>query len=533
MKKIISVILAISLLIGMGVLFGVEAEAVSLSEKKVNLIIGENTYIYLEGADSKKVEWSSDENKIATVKSGVIKGISAGKTTITAKYKGKSYKCTVNVTYYRIDRESSSVMVGNRLQLDLVGYSGARTWTSSDTSVATVSKDGILRGISAGKAKISVNFKKSSTISFNVTVKDYNFPVTASKTAYIKLGAEGSYNKEADGIPTKYITSKTKIKSIIKYADGLKYEFVEPSEAEEIAAKGYALGKENTVPEELIFYDADGGELGRFETALVDAVENNDEKILGYFHYNQKCYRVKDSSNLMNEIYDWKSHKELKDIAEKYFKEKYGKRIYKTITSEFSYNKDHPDYKTTNGISFIADYNCSGTSTADYITIYIDPRTGKVKGSEELSDDIAPEESDSNAGRITVRNTRTGVTYTSNDNGKTWTNGNKPPIYAYAAKTQVSQKNGKAKFVIVNNSQDTIAFTTDGEIEKNGNSLYHVGEQIRQLIGPGNTYEVIQYFSLYNYDFNIGRVDSIITKGEYNYNVKAGGYEITVTFEIV
>lgn len=533
MKKIISVILAISLLIGMGMLFGVEAEAVSLSEEKVNLIIGENTYIYLDGADSSKVEWSSAEKKIATVKSGVIKGISAGKTTITAKYRNKTYKCTVNVTYYRIDRESSSVMVGNRLELDLVGYSGERTWKSSDTSIATVSKDGILRGVSAGKAKISVNFKKGYTLSFNVTVKDYNFPVTASKTAYIKLGAEGYYNSKADGIPTKYITSKTKIKNIIKYADGLKYEFVEPSEAEEIAAKGYALGNENTVPETLTFFDADGDELGRFETALVDAVENNGENILGYFYYNQKCYRVKGTSNLMNEIYGWKTHEELTAIAEKYFKEKYGKRTYRTITTEFSYKKDHPDYKTTNGISFLADYNCSGTSTADYITIYIDPKTGKVKGSEELSDEIAPEVSKSNAGKITVRNTRTGVTYSSNDNGKSWANGSKPPIYAYAAKTQVSLEDGKAKFVIVNNSQDTIAFTTDGSIGKNGNSLYHVGEYIRQMIGVGKTYDVIQYFSSYNYDFNIGRVNNVVSKGEYEYVVKAGGYEITVTFEVV
>ncbi len=533
MKKIISVILAVSLLIGMGVLFGVEAEAVSLSEEKVNLIIGENTYIYLDGADSSKVEWSSAEKKIATVKSGVIKGISAGKTTITAKYRNKTYKCTVNVTYYRIDRESSSVMVGNRLELDLIGYSGERTWKSSDTSVATVSKDGILRGVSAGTAKISVNFKKSSTISFNVTVKDYNFPVTASKTAYIKLGAEGYYNSEADGIPTKYITSKTKIKNIIKYADSLKYEFVEPSEAEKIAAKGYALGNENTVPEVLAFYDADGGELGRFETALVDAVENNGDKILGYFHYNQKCYRVKGTSNLMNEIYGWKTHKELTAIAEKYFKEKYGKRTYRTITSEFSYKKDHPDYKTTNGISFLADYNCSNTSTAYYITIYIDPKTGKVKGSEELSDEIAPEVSKNNAGKITVRNTRTGVTYTSNDNGKTWTNGSKPPVYAYAANTQVPQKNGKAKFIIVNNSNEAIAFTTDGAIGTYNRPLYHVGDYIRQLIDPGSTYEVIQYFSSYNYNFNLGTPDTVINKGEYEYTVKAGGYEITVTFEIV
>ena len=72
MKKIISVILAVSLLIGMGVLFGVDAEAVSLSTKSVKLVIGETQLILLDGADSKKVEWTSGNEKIADVENGVI-----------------------------------------------------------------------------------------------------------------------------------------------------------------------------------------------------------------------------------------------------------------------------------------------------------------------------------------------------------------------------------------------------------------------------------------------------------------------------
>ncbi len=38
-------------------------------------------------------------------------------------------------------------MVGNRLKLRLVGWSGERIWSSSDESIATVSSDGVVRGI--------------------------------------------------------------------------------------------------------------------------------------------------------------------------------------------------------------------------------------------------------------------------------------------------------------------------------------------------------------------------------------------------
>lgn len=392
MKKIISVILAVSLLIGMGVLFGIDAEAVSLSTKSVKLVIGETQLILLDGADSKKVEWTSGNEKIADVENGVIKGIKTGKTTVTAKYKGKKYKCNVTVSEFRIARESSSVMVGNRLQLDLVGFSGTRTWISSDESVATVSENGILRGVSKGTAKISVKFKKNKTIhtlSFNVTVKDFSFPVTASKTAYIELSSEGAYGSDVKYFPviTKYITDKSEIKNIIKYADSLEYEFIEPDEAEAIAAEGYSRNMVNTVSETLVFYNGGGKEIGRFETALIDSIRNKTENILGYFHYNQKCYRVKGTSNLMNEIYGWKTHEQLSDAAAEIFESEYGNRKYEKINSTFSYTTYAPDAETRDGIVFRADYDCwENDCESEYISIYLDPVTGEQTGyTDELA----------------------------------------------------------------------------------------------------------------------------------------------------
>lgn len=388
MKKIISVILAVAMLIGMGAVLGIEAEAVSLSAKSVKLVVGEEEFIFLNGADSGKIEWSTSDKTVATVDDGVIKGVNKGKATVTAKYKKKTYKCSVTVSEYRIERESSSVMVGNRLQLDLIGWNGERTWISSDEDIATVTKDGIVRGVSAGKAKISVKIKKDGSIyttSFTLTVNPLNFPVTASKTAYIKLSTEGAYGKNAKYFPiaTKYIIDKKEIKSVLSYANELSYSFVEPEDMEEIIAEGYTLGKEYTAPESLIFYDASGNEIGRFETALIDSAEGRTENILGYFRYNQKYYKVNGTSNLINEIYGWKTNEELYAAAEEYFEDKFGKRRFENLTSDFYYTGDHPDYKTGDGISFRTDYGYSG----GFISIYFDPVTGEAVGWEELSDD--------------------------------------------------------------------------------------------------------------------------------------------------
>ena len=164
MKKIISILLAVSILFGFGWVMSTDAEAVSLSTKTVKLIVGEEEFVFLEGAKTDSVKWSSSDKKVATVTDGVIKGLSEGTATVTASYKNKSYKCKVTVSQYRIDRDSSTVMVGNRLKLNLVGWSGNRSWRTSDKSVATVSEDGILRGVSEGTATISVADKIGDNI---------------------------------------------------------------------------------------------------------------------------------------------------------------------------------------------------------------------------------------------------------------------------------------------------------------------------------------------------------------------------------
>ncbi len=70
---------------------------VKLNRKKVTLKIGEKIKLKLKNAKAKKVKWKSSNKKIATVKKGVVKAKRPGKVKITAKYKKKKYKATVNI----------------------------------------------------------------------------------------------------------------------------------------------------------------------------------------------------------------------------------------------------------------------------------------------------------------------------------------------------------------------------------------------------------------------------------------------------
>ena len=70
-------------------------KTIGFTHKNLVMTPGETETIKLRGATAKKVRWSSSNKKAATVSKGKIKARKAGKTTITARYKNKKYKCKV------------------------------------------------------------------------------------------------------------------------------------------------------------------------------------------------------------------------------------------------------------------------------------------------------------------------------------------------------------------------------------------------------------------------------------------------------
>jgi hypothetical protein len=119
-------------------------------------------------ATNKALEWTTSDEKVATVINGIVKGVSAGKATITATAKdGSGVVCQAEVTVTEtfvegitFDKTQYEVEEGAYVTIvATITPSNASTktleWTSSDKAVATVDENGKVRGISAGKATIT------------------------------------------------------------------------------------------------------------------------------------------------------------------------------------------------------------------------------------------------------------------------------------------------------------------------------------------------------------------------------------------
>ncbi|UZW15011.1 Ig-like domain-containing protein [Clostridium pasteurianum] len=144
-----------------------------------------NAQVYPVNAANKNLTWSTSNSKIATVdSSGYVTAVSAGKATITATTvdgnKRASCVVTVNppvkVTGIGLYTTSTNLNVGDNswLSYTVYPYNAANknvTWASSNTKVATVDSNGYVKGISAGKATITVTTEDGKkTAVCNVTV---------------------------------------------------------------------------------------------------------------------------------------------------------------------------------------------------------------------------------------------------------------------------------------------------------------------------------------------------------------------------
>ena len=142
-------------------------------------------------AEHKTVTWITSNESVATVTDGMVRAKKPGKATITVKTDdgGKTASCEVTVIpivtrveSVSLDRTSATLTEGEELTLTAtinpVNASNKNvTWTSSDSSVASVS-DGKVTALKAGSAKITVKTEDGGkTASCEVTVTPRTYPV--------------------------------------------------------------------------------------------------------------------------------------------------------------------------------------------------------------------------------------------------------------------------------------------------------------------------------------------------------------------
>lgn len=162
----------------------IEATSVTVSPTTVTLEVGKTQTVAAKVAPDKadqSVTWTSSNTSIATVSSsGVITAKAIGTANITAKTKnGKTATVAVTVkaveaTGVTISAASNSCTVGSTVTLTAKvtpdKASQSVTWTSDNTSVATVSSSGVVTSKAVGRATITAKTANGKTATYSVTV---------------------------------------------------------------------------------------------------------------------------------------------------------------------------------------------------------------------------------------------------------------------------------------------------------------------------------------------------------------------------
>ena len=165
----------------------VKPTGITVSPSSMNINIGDTktlSYSLTPTDATTTVTWKSDNTSIATVSSsGLVKGIAEGKTTIRATTSnGLSSTCIVNVkgidTDYIFLPTLANVIAGSTTTLTYctmpTNATNSVEWYSDDTSIATVTSSGIVKGIKEGSTVVRVKTDNGRCSSCKINVASSN-----------------------------------------------------------------------------------------------------------------------------------------------------------------------------------------------------------------------------------------------------------------------------------------------------------------------------------------------------------------------
>lgn len=201
-------------------------EGISLDQTDVTLIEGKSTkltvsYIPWDTTDERRVSWSSSDPSVAAVESdGTVRTLAPGTAEVTAKVGEKSATAIIRVKAYvpvqSLTLSEGSISFTSReesCKLTATVAPGDATypsvsWTSSNTSVASVSADGTVKPVGDGTATITATADGvSASCEVGVTL-----PKAAEPPKIIVIDAgHGVYwsGAVANGVEEKELTMKT------------------------------------------------------------------------------------------------------------------------------------------------------------------------------------------------------------------------------------------------------------------------------------------------------------------------------------
>lgn len=144
----------------------------ALAKTSIVLLVDQTYTLKVKHAPG-SVTWTSSKSSVATVKAGVVRGVSAGTATITASAKGQKKTCKVKVEAPQLSRETLDLDIGDVKQLKLKGCSHAATWHSTNEDAVFVDETGEIWAADAGRARVWTKVHGVKYICI-VTVKDWD-----------------------------------------------------------------------------------------------------------------------------------------------------------------------------------------------------------------------------------------------------------------------------------------------------------------------------------------------------------------------
>lgn len=171
-------VLVILILMVVTMLIPVEAQAAKLSKKTITLQKGKTYTLKMQGT-KKRTSWKISKPSVARVigktKTSVkIKAMRAGKTDVSGRVQGKTYKCKVQVVDPKLNVSRINLKVGSTKVLKVTGGTGKIKWSTSNRSIAMVT-NGKVTAKKAGTVKIfATQNKKKLTCTVTVLQKISN-----------------------------------------------------------------------------------------------------------------------------------------------------------------------------------------------------------------------------------------------------------------------------------------------------------------------------------------------------------------------
>lgn len=164
-----------------------------------------------ENVTNANLSWASSNPNIATVDaSGLVRAVAEGSTRIIATTTDGSNlsaiceisveKQFIEITKIQISSSSERIPVGQSVKLNAIITPDDATspnvlWSSTNTSIATVSQDGYVEGVAEGEAIIIASTQDGSNLSATCSISVYNDIILISEIILNPVNIEGDENE--------------------------------------------------------------------------------------------------------------------------------------------------------------------------------------------------------------------------------------------------------------------------------------------------------------------------------------------------